>query len=189
MIYLVRHGETLWNTLGRFQGHLDSPLTQRGMDQADHVAKLLAREVDGNVSRFRLHVSPLGRAKQTAQLIVKQIPLPVEHSQSLIEVTTGSWDGMSFYEIDMEYPGHLSGSDAFDWYFRSPDGETFDDAWTRVKAWLAEVSSPTIAVTHGLTGRLLRGAYLGLSRRDCLQLPVPQDGFFRLKDRQVDLIT
>jgi probable phosphoglycerate mutase len=89
----------------------------------------------------------------------------------------------------MEYPGYLSGSDVFDWYFKSPDGETFDDACRRVKVWLAEVTSPTIAVSHGLTGRLLRGAYLGLSRHDCLQLPVPQDGFFRLKDGQVDLIT
>ena len=50
-----------------------------------------------------------------------------------MEVTIGSWDGMTRYEIDVEYPGALAGSDAFDWYFRSPDGETFDGACERVK--------------------------------------------------------
>ncbi|TRA83800.1 hypothetical protein EXN23_24165 [Agrobacterium salinitolerans] len=39
-IYLLRHGETVWNSLGRFQWQLDSPLTQRGIEQADHVAHL-----------------------------------------------------------------------------------------------------------------------------------------------------
>ncbi len=40
-IYLLRHGETVWNCVGRFQGQQDSPLTARGIEQADHVARLL----------------------------------------------------------------------------------------------------------------------------------------------------
>lgn len=97
-----------------------------------------------------------------------------------MEVTLGSWDGMTHYEIDIEHPGALKGADAFDWFFRSPDGETFDDACSRVGTWLSEISTPTIAVSHGLTGRLIRGVYLGLSRREMLELPVPQNGFYRL---------
>lgn len=105
-----------------------------------------------------------------------------------MEVTVGSWDGMTHYEIDVEYPGALEGADAYDWFFRSPDGETFDDACSRVQSWLADLSAPTIAISHGLTGRLIRGMYLGLSQREILELPVPQKGFYLLSNGQADFI-
>lgn len=99
-----------------------------------------------------------------------------------MEVTVGSWDGLTKFEIDSEFPGMLDGSDAFDWYFRSPDGEGFDAACMRAKSWLADVRKPTIVVSHRLFGRLIRGVYAELSRQEMLQLPVPQDGFFSLHD-------
>ncbi|WP_411195835.1 phosphoglycerate mutase family protein, partial [Rhizobium sp.] len=48
MIYLLRHGETIWNTLGRFQGQKDSPLTERGIEQAEQMARLLRKEIAGS---------------------------------------------------------------------------------------------------------------------------------------------
>jgi probable phosphoglycerate mutase len=95
---------------------------------------------------------------------------------------------MTLYEIGVEYPDALNGSDAFDWFFRSPDGESFDQACKRVRSWLSEVLTPTVAISHGLTSRLLRGVYLGLSRRETLQLPVPQSGFYRLDDGKSELV-
>ncbi|MDW6020418.1 histidine phosphatase family protein [Mesorhizobium sp. BAC0120] len=188
MIYLLRHGETVWNTAGRFQGQMDSPLTLRGIEQADQLGRLLARKILGIESQFEVQVSPLGRAQQTAERITRSIQLPSKDEARLMEVTLGSWDGMTHFEIDMEYPGALQGADGFDWYFRSPDGETFDDVCDRAKGWLADISQPTIAISHGLLGRILRGLYMGLSRRAMLELPVPQNGFYRLADRQVDFI-
>lgn len=105
-----------------------------------------------------------------------------------MEVSVGSWDGMTLYEIGAEYPDALNGSDAFDWFFRSPNGESFDQACKRVSSWLSEVSAPTVAISHGLTSRLLRGIYLGLSRREMLELPVPQSGFYRLDDDKLELV-
>jgi broad specificity phosphatase PhoE len=188
MIYLLRHGETVWNTLGRFQGQKDSPLTQRGILQADQVAARLAQEISGCGTPFDIHVSPLGRALETAARIALTVPFAAQEDARLMEVTTGSWDGMTLYEIDVEYPGALEGADAFDWYFRSPDGETFDSACARVESWLSGISTPVIAISHGLTGRLIRGIYLGMSRKEMLELPVPQDGFYRLEHGQVTLI-
>lgn len=187
-LYLLRHGETLWNTQGRFQGQLDSPLTPTGIAQADLMARRLAQEIGPNPDRFNLAVSPLGRARQTADRLTAAIPLAAKDEPHLMEVTIGSWDGMTLYEIDQEYPGALTGTDAFDWYFRSPDGETFDQIHARATAWLADIATPTIAISHGLTGRIIRGAYLGLSQREMLTLPVPQNGFYRLQDGQVDFI-
>lgn len=188
MIYLLRHGETIWNAAGRFQGQMDSPLTPRGIAQADQAGSLLAEEIRGREELFEVHVSPLGRAKETAVRIAQSIPLVARDEPRLMEVTLGSWDGMTRYEIDIEYPGTLKDADAFDWFFRSPDGETFDAVCSRVMAWLSDVSAPAIAISHGLTGRILRGIYLDLPQRDMLELPVPQNGFYRLHNGQADFI-
>lgn len=66
-IYLVRHGETVWNAEGHFQGQLDSPLTRHGREQATRNGMLLAKALAGRTN-FTLHASPLGRTQKTAAL-------------------------------------------------------------------------------------------------------------------------
>lgn len=188
-IYLLRHGETVWNSLGRFQGQLDSPLTPRGIEQADHVAHLLRETLCNDDQLFQMQISPLGRVRQTADRVQAKVPLPYIEDDRLVEVTTGSWDGMTRFEIDNEFPGHLDGSNAFDWYFRAPDGESFDDVCKRATSWISDIRHPTIAISHGLFGRILRGVFLGLSKREMFELPVPQDGFYRLDDGRCELVT
>jgi probable phosphoglycerate mutase len=188
MIYLLRHGETIWNTLGRFQGQKDSPLTKHGIEQANLVATLLIRELKDECHSLDFQVSPLGRTMETADRLKLLMPLRSREDSRLMEVTVGSWDGMTKYEIDTEFPGALDGSDVYDWYFRSPNGETFDDACSRAKSWISDVQRPTIALSHGLFGRIVRGVYAGLSRREMLELPVPQDGFYVLRDGTCTLI-
>ena len=181
-IYLVRHGETVWNNLGRIQGQKDSSLTAHGVEQVDFVAGLLYRELAEDGQSFQMQVSPLGRTRETALRVKQVLALPSIEDARLMEVTVGSWDGMTKFEIGSEFPGYLDGSDVFDWYFRSPDGESFDDACNRAKAWIADIKRPTIAISHGLFGRIIRGVYAGLSKREMLELPVPQDGFYHLHD-------
>lgn len=120
---------------------------------------------------------------------MRLLPLIAHDDARLMEVSVGCWDGMTKFEIDNEFPGMLDGADAFDWYFRSPDGESFDAACARAKDWLAATRSPTIAISHGLFGRLIRGVYSGLSKREMLELPVPQDGFYRLYDGEFCLVS
>src|SRR5215212_2254486 len=64
-IYLVRHGETVWNMASRFQGALDSPLTEKGHAQARSTGRLLASLLPA-CADATLVVSPLGRAQATA---------------------------------------------------------------------------------------------------------------------------
>lgn len=171
-IYLARHGETEWNLEGRYQGRLDSPLTARGVLQAQTMGDALrnAGAIDA------VHVSPLGRARQTCDIIVPLLgTIPVMLEERLTEVSIGSWDGLSAEDIDAEWPGLLDGSTQFDWFFRSPDGESYADAVERVEGWLAGLEGTILAISHGLAGRLVRGAYLGLGRQETLGLPVPQD--------------
>ncbi|MBO9696761.1 MAG: histidine phosphatase family protein [Sphingopyxis sp.] len=186
-IYLIRHGETEWNAAGRFQGKLDSPLTGTGARQA----KLCGERLSALGIRFdTLIASPLGRTRQTASIIASCSRFPdTQYDDRLAEVSVGPWDGLTHIDIDAQWPGRLDGSTPFDWFFRSPDGESHEAAFARVKEWLSDTRGCVVAVSHGLIGRILRGAYLGLPKSEALCLPVPQDVVWRLAKGQIEAIS
>ena len=73
-LYILRHGETIWNRQGRYQGRKDSPLTQKGRQQAVRQRKLL--NAIETLPR-KVFVSPLGRTVETARLAVAaETPTP-----------------------------------------------------------------------------------------------------------------
>jgi probable phosphoglycerate mutase len=185
-IYLIRHGETEWNAQGRFQGKLDSALTDTGVQQAAAIGRCLA----GLDLSFDAFVSsPLGRTRQTAAIIAGSAHLPAAQCDDrLAEVSLGSWDGLTHIDIDAQWPGLLDGSTPFDWFFRSPDGETYESALKRAECWLEERQGVTVAVSHGLISRIIRGAYSGLSETDALSLPVLQDVIWRLSSGRIEPI-
>lgn len=187
-IFLIRHGETVWNSLGRYQGRLDSPLTTNGRAQAEKVAALLKSQIGHSASEMNFVVSPLGRTQETAKIITAHTGYHFSTEEKLVEVSIGRWDGMTRYEIEMEYPVQIANSNEFNWFFRSPDGETIEAVLDRVRLWFDTLTQPTIAVSHGLLGRMIRGLYLGISHQEMLSLPVPQDGLFRLSKGMVETI-
>lgn len=185
-IYLLRHGETEWNASGRFQGKLDSPLTSHGIEQAKTCGRRLSQL---GIDYDTLIASPLGRTRQTAAIVAGCGAFPeIRYDQRLAEVSTGSWDGLTHIDIDAQWPGRLDQSTPFDWFFRSPDGESYESAFERVTEWLSDLQGVVIAVSHGLVGRIIRGAYLGLPRDEALGLPVPQDVIWRLADGQIEAV-
>lgn len=186
-IYLIRHGETEWNSTGRFQGKLDSPLTEKGIEQAMAIGRQLAK-IGVEIDAF--YASPLGRTRQTTSIIATCGQFPeTRWDERLAEVSVGSWDGLTHVDIDAQWPGRLDGSTPFDWYFRSPDGESYDAAVERTMEWLADLHGAIIAVSHGLIGRIIRGSYLGLSKDDAMVLPVPHDVIWRLSNGQVQAVS
>ncbi len=93
-VIVVRHGETTWNTEKRWQGHLDSPLTPRGISQAQALARRLANQ------RFSaLYSSDLGRAYQTAQIISAATGHSVIPDVRLRERNLGIFQGLTNEEI------------------------------------------------------------------------------------------
>ncbi len=184
MIYLVRHGQTVFNAEGRYQGASDSPLTPRGEDQAHSVGAVLKTLIAGRVT-VTVWSSPLGRALQTAAIVQRELRLDTKIviDARLREVSLGLWDGLTVVDIENLYPGACDGTTAYDWYFRSPDGESANEVESRLTSWLTEVASMTgcqVVVSHGLVGRLLRGLYASLPRSEALMLDIPQDSVFRL---------
>jgi broad specificity phosphatase PhoE len=181
MIYLFRHGQTEFNRELRFQGHLDSPLTDLGVAQAGAMGRLLAGLIP-DPSDWQIIVSPLGRAQATARIVGDAVGIAaLETEPRLIEITIGRWDGRLRSEVELEAGPNFSRSG---WSFSSPDGETYDSTSTRTKSWLdslpPEPNRHIIAVTHGVTSRILRGVYAGLKCQDTLAQPAPQDAIFAL---------
>lgn len=187
-ILLVRHGETEWNLERRIQGRFDSPLTGRGVAQAHAIGRLV-QGLPETVSA-RIVSSPLGRARRTAEIIREYLAAGPELviDGRLREISAGSWDGLTFRDIEVRCPGTFDGDGRWEWNFRAPGGETYDGFAARVAEWLSEaVDLPfIIAVTHGVVSRVLRGLYAGLPREVALTLPVPQDKIFRLSGGMVE---
>jgi probable phosphoglycerate mutase len=189
-ILLVRHGETEWNVQRRIQGRFDSPLTERGVAQARAIGRLVGRLSDA--ASARIVASPLGRARRTAEIIGGHLAARPEVviDERLREISVGSWDGLTYRDIEVRYPGVFDGEGRHEWYFRSPDGDTYEAFSERVGEWLSESAEIRllVAVTHGIVSRVLRGLYAKLPRASALTLPVPQDKIFRLSGGAIEEI-
>jgi probable phosphoglycerate mutase len=193
---LVRHGETAWNLERRYQGSGDSPLTERGIAQARAFGRRLRALPEA--ASAAIVASPLGRARRTAEIIARELDsraLPrreddLRLDDRLREISIGSWDGLTRDEIAARSPGIYDGDGRYEWYYRSPDGETYDALAARIAAFLAEAAQAPalIVVTHGVVSRVLRGLYARLPRAEALALPAPQDRIFRLEDGRIEEI-
>lgn len=179
-IWLVRHGETRWNAERRLQGQMDSPLTETGRRQALAIADLLARVLPRDPAPS-LVASPLGRTMATARPIAAALGLEIATDPRIAEVGLGRGEGMTWDEIECGTPGLFDGCAPYERYFRVPDCETCEALYARLADWLAAVDRPTVAVSHGMSGRVLRGLYAGLAVAEALTLPTPQDGVWHLE--------
>jgi probable phosphoglycerate mutase len=186
-IYLLRHGQTEWNREGRLQGRLDSPLTEQGRRQAAAMGEILFCELGAEPDALLLS-SPQPRALATAAIVAQWLGLAVQHEPQLVELTMGSWDGMTRDEVEASWPDALHRAGPRNWHLFSPDGETLDAIRARVGGWLAAPRETTIVVSHGFTGRILRAMFLGLPDEAALEMDDPQDAVFRLRDGLVERV-
>lgn len=191
-IYLLRHGETEFNTQGRYQGELDSPLTEMGVHQVQQNA-LMLKSLIGNPNEWKIFSSPLGRVMQSTEIICETIGYDlknVEKDNRLTEVAVGQWAGLTTKEIESSWPNLFHNTDVYNWYFNAPNGEAYDAVVNRLSAWLEDIQHipKVIAISHGLTGRILRGIYADLKKEDALRLEVSQDVFFKLTNKDITRI-
>lgn len=150
-ILAIRHGETAWNVDTRLQGHLDIPLNEVGLRQAQHLAQaLLQREtIDA------IYASDLSRAQTTAQAIAQALGLTVKMHPGLRERHFGAFQGRTYAEIETELPEH-----AWHWRKRTPDwtppegGESLITLRERIVATVDELAAQhpgqqVVMVAHG----------------------------------------
>jgi phosphoserine phosphatase len=126
-ILLVRHGETEWNRIHRFQGRSDLPLNQKGREQARALARALKDEPIAAI-----YSSPLVRAVETARLIKVFHPsIPLFEEEALMEMDLGDFEGMDAQHWIVNYPDFRKIWEKNPGSVTMPGGESLHDVQAR----------------------------------------------------------
>lgn len=151
-IYIVRHGETLWNKEKRLQGRTDIDLNENGRELAKKTGEAL---MDTRIDR--IYASPLKRARETAELIRNGRDIEIRTDDRLKELCFGSFEGQDFSKLIRDE------SLTFRYFFKqpelyvpSPDAETLEQLIARAGNFMQEEIEPladtcerVMIVAHG----------------------------------------
>lgn len=162
-LLLVRHGFSVGNKTNTFTGHLDIPLCDLGIKQAELVSDYILKnyKVDG------IYSSPMSRAVDTVKKISDKLNLPINLNKDLIEIHGGDWEGMNFKDMEEKYPEEFKSWTDNKGLVRCPNGESMKDAGDRAYKALVEIcnSNPDktlVIASHGGVLRTLRCYFSGL---------------------------
>ena len=139
-IFLVRHGETEWNRARRYQGWSDSPLTPLGIAQAEAIGRRLAGcpmppRPPSSPARSAAPAAP-PRSSPSASAAPSRRCSTTGCARSRSARGTGSTAARSTARA----PALFEGDGYWEWYFQTPDGETYDGFAGRIAGWLAEAA-------------------------------------------------
>ena len=186
-ILMVRHGQSVWNAEGRWQGQADPPLSPLGHEQAAAAAEYVKtmEPFDGVVS------STQDRAATTAAIIAEANGFPPPFKTAdLTERHAGEWSGLTREDIDRDYPGYLKKG-------KYPPGYEYDDELLpRIRRGLLETmenvpGNRLLIVAHGGLIYCIEGAlgrpFQHMSNLGARYFEFDPDGTFRLGHR-IDLL-
>ncbi len=174
-LYITRHGETIWNTEKRMQGRLDSPLTEKGVQNAIALGKGLQ-----DIDLTAILSSPSGRAADTAKYIRGDRDIPLDYDENLQEINMGAWEGKTQTAIEASYPIEL---DAF-WnnphLYKPVEGETFEEVKKRAMEVLERIqhdykSGNILIVTHSVVIKCLYSIFKNTSIKNLWDPPFIHD--------------
>ncbi|WP_407570632.1 histidine phosphatase family protein [Deinococcus altitudinis] len=171
--WVVRHGESTWNVLGRYQGQADVPLSLEGTLQA----AMLAERLTGQ-SFAAVYSSDLARALSTARIVSERLEgaPEVRLDPGLREIDVGVLSGKDPPQLRLEHPEYLEALRADPWATRRPGGESMEDLYARAGGSFEQMrerhsGGRVLVFTHGGVVRVAVGLALG---------GVPQNAWARL---------
>ena len=131
-LIFIRHGQTAWDTAGRYQGRTDTPICAAGVAEARLIARrLLGTGIEALVS------SPMRRALATAEILAPILgALPCTTDARLAEIAFGEWEGMTPTELRAGSPGSIREWKRSPETFCFPGGEPLADARARLRDFL-----------------------------------------------------
>lgn len=150
-IRIARHGETTWNAIGRYQGRLETPLSDLGRAQA----RLLAVALAGKGIK-RIISSPLSRCVETAKPLAELTGLPIETDPLLLEIAHGTWQGRYRDEIAASEPALFARWRERPEGVRFEGGESLNDVLERWRQFVArfDPAVDTLLMTHDVVVRI-----------------------------------
>jgi probable phosphoglycerate mutase len=159
--FIARHGETVFNAVGRMQGNAaHTPLTRTGFAQAEAMGEALLARL-GPKPKLDLWASDTGRALQTLAIIAEHLELDWHEARTdrrLAEIDVGSWGGRYYRDVAAEMRSRSDPETGL--LAPPPDGETYAQVAARLESWLGETGEPQgdrLVVMHGFSSRVLRG--------------------------------
>ncbi len=182
-LYFIRHGETDWNKIQRYQGQTDIPLNDTGRAQAARNGRVLGEVLGARKATIGYVSSPLERTTETMEIVRANMGLPARPfplDDRLKEQNFGHWEGLIWGELPKLDPEGFAARKADAWNWTPQGGENYEMVRARVVSWLAELSGDTVVVSHGNISRSVRGFLLGLDKVAIPKLEVPQDRFLRI---------
>lgn len=192
--FLTRHGQSEYNDLGRIGG--DSGLTEHGIRYAEKLAEFVSQRIvkdeSGNDVPSRLWTSTMRRTKETAQFIQQnKILIRSESDPSveyewvqmrprawhhLDELFAGSCDGMTYEEIEEQFPEEWSRRNVDKLAYRYPRGESYLDVIARLEPIIIEMErhqENLLIIAHQGILRIIYAFYMGLSRAEAPYVSIP----------------
>lgn len=161
-IILVRHGRTPWNKDKIFRGTIDIPHDEVGTEEARLAGEWLKGE-----TLHAAYASPLFRAMDTAQAIVRHHGLPVQALPGLIDLNYGDWQGVPLAEVKVRWADLYRQWETAPHTVRFPNGETLEEcrarAWAAVEEVVKRHPRQTVALAaHRVVNKVLIAAFIGL---------------------------
>ncbi|HUF75932.1 MAG TPA: histidine phosphatase family protein [Longimicrobiales bacterium] len=176
-IYFVRHGQSEWNAIQRFQGQWNSDLSELGRRQAEQTGRLLA-----DLGIQALFASPLDRARQTAEIVNRHLRLPVAFDDRIKEWDCGDWSGHLREDVLSRWPQEWAARQADMFHYRGPKCENYPDMFERARPFVAELerheAERIAVVSHGMIGKVMIAILLDLDERQTLAIHQANDVAF-----------
>lgn len=184
-IYFIRHGETVWNTLKIFQGSSNSPLTEKGREQAKKLGEKLK-----NTEFTNFYSSPMGRTIETSQLIIGDRDIKIEFIEEFKEISVGRMEGVPREKFEKDFPEQYHN------FFFNPkdydptpfDGETYPHLLERVQIGLNKIiqnhekDDIVAVVSHGVTLKAIFKIIKNMSFEELGEAPVPKNTSLSIVD-------
>ena len=177
----MRHGETAYNAENRLQGQRDVPLNARGRDQARAAGRTLRARIGPEIDRLEaaraFFASPLERARETMEIVRAAMDLPPEPyrlDESLMEITFGEWEGLTWPEVRVRDADGVAARRADKWGFVPPGGESYAMLVERLRPWLAALEGDAFVVSHGGVARAFMTILAGVPGQIAAGIPIDQ---------------
>ena len=168
MLYIMRHGRTDWNDRHKLQGRTDIPLNEDGRRMAEKAAKEY-RDVPLDVC----WCSPLIRAQETAEIVLRGRNVPVFTDERLREMSFGDYEGLENSFSIPDCPVNVIFQDPEKYTASVGGAETFEELFARTGSFLREVIDPlmtqgkdVLIVGHGAMNLSIISQVRNLPRKD-----------------------